>query len=114
MKKFLPLLAVLLCACGQKPAEAPKISIFCDHIWTVARQEGISFQEAATKIREIGYDGADVRVLQNPDELRILDSLGFGTPVLSRISTTAPENSPRWKPWPSPSWRPTAMTDCCS
>ena len=78
MKKFLPLLALLLCACGQKPAEAPKISIFCDHIWTVARQEGISFREAATKIREIGYDGADVRVLQNPDELRILDSLGFG------------------------------------
>ncbi|MBR6858026.1 MAG: sugar phosphate isomerase/epimerase [Bacteroidales bacterium] len=78
MKKFLPLLALLLCACGQKPAEAPKISIFCDHIWTVAHQEGISFREAATKIREIGYDGADVRVLQNPDELRILDSLGFG------------------------------------
>ena len=78
MKKFLPLLALLLCACGQKPAEAPKISIFCDHIWTVARQEGISFREAATKIREIGYDGADVRVLQDPDELRILDSLGFG------------------------------------
>ena len=78
MKKLLPLLAVLLCACGQKPAEPPKISIFCDHIWTVARQEGVSFREAATKIREIGYDGADVRVLQNPDELRILDSLGFG------------------------------------
>lgn len=78
MKKFLPLLALLLCACGQKPAEAPKISIFCDHIWTVAHQEGISFREAATKVREIGYDGADVRVLQDPDELRILDSLGFG------------------------------------
>ena len=78
MKKILPLLALLLCACGQKPAETPKISIYCDHIWTVARQEGISFREAATKFREIGYDGADVRVLQNPDELRILDSLGFG------------------------------------
>ena len=78
MKKLLPLLVVLLCACGQKPAEAPKISIFCDHIWTVARQNGISFREAAAQIREIGYDGADVRVLQNPEELRILDSLGFG------------------------------------
>ena len=78
MKKLLPLLAVLLCACGQKPAEAPRISIFCDHIWTVARQNGISFREAAAQIREIGYDGADVRVLQNPEELRILDSLGFG------------------------------------
>ena len=78
MKKILPILALLLCACGQKPAEAPKISIFCDHIWTVARQEKISFREAAARIREIGYDGADVRVLQNPDELRILDSLGFG------------------------------------
>ena len=79
MKKILPLFATLamLGACGQKAPETPQISIFCDHIWTVAHQEGISFREAATKIREIGYEGADVRVLQNPDELRILDSLGF-------------------------------------
>ena len=80
MKRFLPLFAALaaLYACGQKAPETPQISIFCDHIWTVAHQEGISFREAAAKVREIGYDGADVRVLQNPEELRILDSLGFG------------------------------------
>ena len=58
----------------------PKISIFYDHIRTVAQQEGISFREAATKVREIGYEGVDMKVLQafeNPKEMRILDSLGF-------------------------------------
>ena len=75
---ILPLAALaLVCACGQKKAEAPKISIFCDHIWTIARQEGISFPEAAARIREIGYEGVDVRVLQKPEEIRTLDSLGF-------------------------------------
>ena len=58
----------------------PRISIFCDHIRTVAQQEGISFREAATKVREIGYEGVDMNVLQaleNSEEMRILDSLGF-------------------------------------
>lgn len=67
----------LVCACGPKKAQEPKISIFCDHIWTVARQEGISFADAAAKVREIGYAGVDVRVLQKPEEIRTLDSLGF-------------------------------------
>ena len=58
----------------------PKISIFLDHIRTVAQQEGISFREAATKVREIGYEGVDMKVLQaleNPKEMQMLDSLGF-------------------------------------
>ena len=61
------------------PAEKglARISIFCDHIEAVAAQEGISFAEAATRIRDIGFTGADVRVFQRPDELRTLDSLGF-------------------------------------
>ena len=78
MKKLLliALAALSLGSCASKP-EAPKISIFCDHIWTVAHQEGLSFAEAAARIREIGYTGADVRVLQKPEELYTLDSLGF-------------------------------------
>ena len=78
MKRIFPLILAALClaACATTP-EPPKISIFCDHIWTVAHQENISFAEAAAKIREIGYAGADVRVLQKPEELRTLDSLGF-------------------------------------
>lgn len=78
MKLLVPLAlaAIFLGSCASKP-EAPKISIFCDHIWTVAHQEGISFTDAAARIREIGYTGADVRVLQKPEELNTLDSLGF-------------------------------------
>lgn len=78
MKFLIPLALAALClgSCASKPEE-PKISIFCDHIWTVAHQEDISFAEAAARIREIGYTGADVRVLQKPEELRTLDSLGF-------------------------------------
>lgn len=55
----------------------PRISIFADHIRTVATQRKTSFTEAARAIREIGYEGVDVRVNQDPAELRILDSLGF-------------------------------------
>lgn len=64
------------CRKAAEPA-LPGISIFCDHIETVARQEGIPFAEAAARIKELGYEGADVRVLQNPETIRILDSLGF-------------------------------------
>ncbi len=57
--------------------ESPRVSIFADHIGAVSRQEEISFAEAASIVRGIGYAGADVRVTQDPAELKILDSLGF-------------------------------------
>ena len=80
MKKILlPAVLAALClgsaSCRQEAA--PRISIFCDHIETAARQEGISFAEAAARFREMGYAGADIRVLQDPAEIRTLDSLGF-------------------------------------
>lgn len=61
----------------RKGTELPRISIFCDHIETAASQEGISFSEAATRLKEAGYAGADIRVFQKPEEIRTLDSLGF-------------------------------------
>ena len=64
------------CHNNTEPAK-PKVSIFCDHIRTIARQESISFAEAAARIKGIGYAGADVRVLQDPQEIKTLDSLGF-------------------------------------
>lgn len=54
-----------------------RISIFTDHIGTMAAQEKISFFDAAKKIRKAGCQGADIRVFQKPEEIRILDSLGF-------------------------------------
>ena len=81
MKKtvFLAALAALClgaASCNHK-AEEPKISIFCDHIETIAQQEGISFAEAAILLKEAGYTGADIRVFQKPGEIKTLDSLGF-------------------------------------
>ena len=65
-------------SCGSTPEPSvPKVSIFCDHIESVARQEGIPFAEAAKLIKDIGFTGADVRVFQKEDEIRALDSLGF-------------------------------------
>ena len=65
-------------SCGSTPGPSvPKVSIFCDHIESVARQEGIPFAEAAKLIKDIGFTGADVRVFQKEDEIRALDSLGF-------------------------------------
>ena len=54
-----------------------KISIFCDHIETMARQEGISFAQAAEKVRDMGVTGADIRVMQKESVIKTLDSLGF-------------------------------------
>ena len=61
----------------QEVPDDMRISIFCDHIGTMAAQEKISFLEAAMKIRKAGCRGADIRVFQRPEEIRILDSLGF-------------------------------------
>ena len=82
MKKLplllLPLAVLCLAGCrGGTSAEAPKISIFCDHIETAARQESISFAEAATRFKALGYAGADIRVFQDPAHIATLDSLGF-------------------------------------
>lgn len=80
MKRISLSLLVIICFAtfSCKRAEQPlKISIFCDHIETIARQENISFAEAATRVKEFGYIGADIRVTQSPDEIKTLDSLGF-------------------------------------
>lgn len=67
-----------LCSCtGQKAQEEPKISVFAVHINTIAQQENISFVEAAAKVRQMGYAGADVYPYQE-DVISVLDSLGFG------------------------------------
>lgn len=70
------MLTVISLSAGNAP-QAPKISTFCNHIEDVARQEKISFLEAATLVREMGYTGADVYTTQNPEELEILENLGF-------------------------------------
>lgn len=65
---------LVLCSCRQP---APRVSIFADHIATIAHQENISFAEAATRVRALGYEGVDVSTTIAADRLRTLDSLGF-------------------------------------
>ena len=81
MKRIaLPIMTLLFLtavSCNRTAESQPKISIFCDHIEEIARQENISFAEAATRIKEYGYTGVDIRVTQNPEEIKTLDSLGF-------------------------------------
>ena len=74
---FLAFSLSLLLSCGRSGQIAPKISIFCDHIETIARQEKIPFAEAAALIRDYGYTGVDVRVTFSPAVVKTLDSLGF-------------------------------------
>jgi len=70
-------LFTLLSCAGPKVQEEVKISVFAVHINTIAQQEGISFTEAAAKVRQLGYAGADVYPYQE-DIIPVLDSLGFG------------------------------------
>lgn len=75
---FLAVFLMLLLSCtGQKKQEETKISVFAVHINTIAQQENISFTEAAAKLRQIGYAGADVYPYQE-DIIPVLDSLGYG------------------------------------
>ena len=75
-KKYLLFVASLFClmSCGKSD---PKISVFCDHIQTISRQEGISFAQAASQVKSMGYDAADVWVFTTEQIMKTLDSLGF-------------------------------------
>lgn len=77
MKRTLILMAaaaLLLTSCGRK---APKLSIFAEHIQTIAAQEEIPFAEAAAKVKAMGYTGADALVTIPEEDLAALDELGF-------------------------------------
>lgn len=62
---------------GSITTSAQKISIFCDHIDSIAQQEGITFAEAAAKVRALGYNGVDVEITIPQEKLQVLDDLGF-------------------------------------
>lgn len=62
---------------ARKTEQLPKISIFCDHLESIVKQENIPFRDVAVRIWDMGYRGIDVRVTQNPEELAILKELGF-------------------------------------
>jgi len=74
--KILGLCALLWLFVPQANAQ-PRISIFFDHVAEMARQEKITVKEAAERIRQLGYDGIDVRVKMQKPLLNMLDSLGF-------------------------------------
>ena len=70
---FFHLLFMMSLAVGAQP----KISLFCDHVESIAQQENISFRDAAQKVRNLGYQGLDVSISLSADKLKVLDELGF-------------------------------------
>lgn len=76
--KYVISILSLIVSIGVHGADDRKISIFCDHIEEIARQRSISFSEAATLVRQLGYEGVDVRVSMDTSKQHTLDSLGFG------------------------------------
>ena len=76
MKRIVFLLTTVLCLCSCSKKE-PKISVFCAHIQTIAEQEGISFADAASRVKAMGYDGVDTWAFSSEQTMKTLDSLGF-------------------------------------
>ena len=74
--RMMILLVVMLAAAMQADAQR-RISIFFDHVAEIAKQERISIKEAAERVRQLGYEGIDVRVNMSKEDLDLLDSLGF-------------------------------------
>ena len=74
--------AALMTAACSEVQETQHYSLFFDHIRDIAAQEGISLKEAATKVRELGYEGTDINVAISPEDLAILDELGFQYPCV--------------------------------
>lgn len=70
-------LALLMTQTMLAKSHKTRISIFADHIVTIAQQEKIPFEEAARRIKEMGYEGVDVRTNIDPQQLETLDRLGF-------------------------------------
>jgi inosose dehydratase len=78
MKRILTsILFAMLGLTVQKAGAQPRISIFFDHVSEISRQENLSIREAARKVRQLGYEGIDVRVTMSEEQMLMLDSLGF-------------------------------------
>ena len=78
MRRILTLTALfaILSLNARKPI-TPRVSIFADHIYEIAHQEKISFREAAQRVKALGYTGIDVGIRINPEDMQVLDELGF-------------------------------------
>ena len=69
MKRINLFLLSLALASTTMFAQNPKISIFCDHIEEIVKQEGISFREAASKLKAKDFKGAVTAALKSNEYL---------------------------------------------
>ncbi len=75
---FLTLALSIQFVCLTAQTHTPqRISIFADHIAAIAKQQHITYAEAAQKVFDLGYNGADVWVSIDSTQLAILDRTGF-------------------------------------
>jgi len=82
MKKLISIISIIVAmvACTSQKEESNRLSIFCDHITSIAEQENITFAEAASKVRELGVEGVDIDVRIKPEDLASLKDLEFQFP----------------------------------
>lgn len=91
MKKLI-LFCLLLQALLTVKAER-HISIFSDHIATLAQQRKVTFREAAQLVYDMGYRGVDVWYTIDPEQQSILDEIGFAhASSISQIDFTTGEH----------------------
>lgn len=62
-------------SCGELPPV--RVSYFSQLIEFLARQSGMSFYDAAKSLRDMGYEGVECLYNIKPENLKILDELGF-------------------------------------
>lgn len=72
---LIALMMTALQSCGELPPV--KISYFSQLIEMMARQSGMSYYDAAKALRDMGYEGIDCLYNIKPENLQILDELGF-------------------------------------
>lgn len=72
---LIALTMTVLQSCGELPPV--RFSYFSQLIEMMARQSGMSYYDAAKTIRDLGYEGIDCVYNIKPENLKILDELGF-------------------------------------
>lgn len=81
-KDVTPVAARLLRRAAGYPEPPPRLATFADHVEAIARQEGVSFSEAAKKVRALGIEGVVLTRALPGEKLAAVRSAGLSVPCV--------------------------------